>query len=143
VSGLDALAFLVGGTWVSEPTSGAARTLEETCAWSPEGDLILTEVVVRSPDGAVRKVRGRFGWHLGGLYMANETEDGTRTAGHQIEGAPGAWTFEVNGASERRRITLARRGEDALVISQEAFRAGRFRPLGSRIYRRRSTGSTA
>src|SRR4051812_17199959 len=56
--GIEQLAFLVGGTWVS--ISGSKSIVEETCVWGKGNQSIRTTVLMRSGSEVSGQGHGRF-----------------------------------------------------------------------------------
>jgi hypothetical protein len=146
--GIDQIAFLVGGTWVSVPTPGSTSVAEETCTWGPGNRSICTVVVIRSDGQETGHGRGSFNWdavHQKLLAHSIIEEEGIeqRMVAHEIPlvGSNNQWHFEaeivIDSLVQQRQMTLTQLGPDEMRVDQSLVEGGELVPLASVRYGRR------
>jgi hypothetical protein len=146
--GIDQIAFLVGGTWVSAPAPGSTSVIEETCTWGPCNQSILTVVVIRSGSQITGNGRGGFNWDAVNQKLLSHSiiEEGgkeQRMVAHQIPlvGSNNQWHFEaevvINSVVQQRQMTLTQLGPDEMRVDQSELQEGKLVPVASVTYARR------
>ena len=147
--GIDQIAFLVGGTWVSVPVPGSKSVVEETCTWGPGKQSIPTVVVIRSGSTITGQGRGCFNWDAVHQKLLSHSviEQGgieQRMAAHQSSrvGGVNQWYFDaevvINSVVQQRQMTLTQLGADEMRVDQSLLQGGKLVPLASVTYTRRT-----
>ncbi len=148
--GINQLAFLVGGTWVS--ASGSKSIVEETCVWGTGNQSIRTTVVVRSGSEVSGHGHGRFNCSpTDQLLSHSDIEQGgtdQRMYARQVpvaggvQGAVKQWHFEAvfltDGGVQHRQMILSQLGPNAMKVDQSVMLGGKPSPLASVTYGRKS-----
>jgi hypothetical protein len=146
-SGIDDLAFLVGGEWVA---SSATVTVIERVTWDATHTFLLTEVTQLVGSRPAGLARGSFGYSPTLSYLmsgANGTS-GTYTGGYQ-SGAPDAttWVFAMVlglGATVANvQVSMSHPDVDTLVIEQALDQNGAWVVKSSTTYARRAIAAGA
>jgi hypothetical protein len=149
--GINQLAFLVGGTWVS--TSGSQTIAEETCVWGAGNQSIRTTVVLRSGNQVIGQGHGRFNYSAPTdqlMSHSNIESGGTdqRMYSWQVPfagpvvGALGQWHFKAvfltDAGVQHRQMILNHLGPDAMRIDQSLLQGGKVLSLPSVTYGRKA-----
>ncbi len=144
--GINQLAFLVGGTWVS--VSGSKSIVEETCVWGAGNHSIRTTVVMRTGKEVTGQGHGRFNYSpTGQLLSHSDIESGgtdQRMYSIQVGSAQGAvnqWNFAAvfltDAGVQHRQMVLMQLGPDAMRVDQSMLQGGTMVPVASVTYGRR------
>jgi hypothetical protein len=148
--GIDQLAFLVGGTWVS--AAGSQTIAEETCVWGAGNHSIRTTVVLRSGGKVTGQGHGRFNYSSPTDQLMSHSDiesEGTdqRMYARQVpfagpvQGAVNQWHFEAvfltDAGVQHRRMILNQLGPDAMRIDQSLLQGGKVLSLPSVTYGRK------
>jgi len=114
---LRALGWMVGD-WVER---GGIRNVELVCRWTPDGNFLLRDMKIQTPEGQTVSVTQRIGWDAAREQITAWTFDSD--GGHGI----GAWSRQgdqwivrstgvlPDGQTASSTSTYARNGEDAFV----------------------------
>jgi hypothetical protein len=149
-TGIDQLAFLVGGTWVS--TSGSQTIAEETCVWGVGKQSIRTTVVLLSGGKVIGQGHGRFNCSPTDQLLSHSDieSEGTdqRMYARQvpfagpIRGALGQWHFEAvfltDGGVQHRQMILNQLGPNEMRVDQSLLKGGKPTQLPSVTYGRQT-----
>lgn len=152
--GINQLAWLVGGTWFSVP-QGSPKIVEETCAWSPDRQSILTSVIVRMGKTGPVTGRGRGSFHWDAVRQRLVAHSVIESPGTDqrmlarqtpLPTGPNQWHFEatfiINSQVEERQQTLSHFGQDEMKVDQYQLQNGEPVLMGSATYlRQAATGS--
>jgi hypothetical protein len=147
--GINQLAFLVGGTWVS--VSGSQSIVEETCVWGAGNESIRTTVVLRSGSEVAGQGHGRFNCSATDQLLSHSDieEGGTdqRMYARQVpvasdvQGAIKQWHFAAvfltDGGVQHRQMILSQLGPNAMRVDQSVVLSGKPSPLASVTYGRK------
>jgi hypothetical protein len=147
--GIEQLAFLVGGTWVS--TSGSKSIVEETCVWGTGNQSIRTTVVLRSGSGVAGQGHGRFNCSpTDQLVSHSDIEQGgtdQRMYARQVpitkpvQEATKQWHFEAvfltDAGVQHRHMVLLQLGPNEMRVNQSVLQGGKPSPLASVTYGRK------
>jgi len=148
--GINQLAFLVGGTWVSKSGS---KGVEETCVWGAGNQSIRTTVVLRSGGEVVGRGQGRFNCSPTDrlLSHSNMEQGGTDQRvysrqvpfeGGPVHGAVNQWHFEAvflsDAGVQHRQMVLSELGPDAMRMDQSMLQGGKRVSVGSAVYARKA-----
>lgn len=147
--GIEQLAFLVGGTWVS--TSGSKSLVEETCVWGEGNQSIRTTVVLRSGSEVSGQGHGRFNCSpTDQLLSHSDIEQGDtdqRMYARQVpfakplQEAVKQWHFEAvfltDAGVQHRHMVLLQLGPNEMRVNQSVIQGGRPSPLASVTYGRK------
>ena len=119
--GIDQLAWLVGGTWVSRPD--AQTTVAETCTWGLGNTVIFTEVEKKVDGNVVATAYGVFSYDAGddALRSNSVSSLGNTQAAKQMDGlsGPHTWTFMSmidENPSSRRQVTMQQLAPDEMTV---------------------------
>jgi hypothetical protein len=148
--GIDQLAFLVGGTWIS--TSGSKSLVEETCVWGTGNQSIRTTVVVRSGSEVSGQGHGRFNSSpTDQLVSHSDIEQGGTDQRMYARQAPIAmpvqeaikqWQFEAvfltDAGVQHRHMVLAQLGPNEMRVNQSMLKGGTMVKVASVTYGRKS-----
>ena len=148
--GINQLAFLVGGTWVS--SSGSNSIVEETCVWGTGNQSIRTTVVLRSGSEVAGQGHGRFNCSpTDQLLSHSDIEQGgtdQRMYARQVpvargvQGAIKQWHFEAvfltDGGIQHRQMVLSQLGPNAMKVDQSILKGGKPSLLASVAYERKT-----
>jgi hypothetical protein len=144
LSGIDQLAFLVGGVWVAE--SGAS-TVCECVTWDAQQAFLLTEVTQKIAGNVVGLARGSFGYSPTRRYLMSgaTSTSGTYTGGYETGSTGGAsWVFAMvigSGSTlQNVQVTMSNPSPDALVIAQATLQSGVWVTVSTVTYQRRPNG---
>lgn len=147
--GIDQLAFLVGGTWVS--SSGSQSIVEETCVWGTGNQSIRTTVVMRTGSEVSGQGHGRFNCSPTNQLMSHsDIESGgtdQRMYSRQVpfakpvQDALKRWHFEAvfltDPGVQHRQMVLLQLGPNAMRVDQSILQGGKMVPVASVTYGRK------
>jgi len=147
--GIEQLAFLVGGTWVS--ISGSKSIVEETCVWGAGNQSIRTTVVMRSGSEVSGQGHGRFNSSPTDRLMSHSDIESGGTdqrmysrqvaIARPVQEALKQWHFDAvfltDPGVQHRRMVLLQLGPDEMRVDQSVIQDGKAAPLASVTYRRR------
>lgn len=143
-----ALEFIVGHTWIAEPTKGVY--IAESCRWGLQKRFIFSHVERFDAGGSEVIARGFFGRDArsGVLMSYSFGTDGTFNIGHRMQpgNAPGTFQFHLHTYGPlrmHRRITMAHEN-GALKVQTEFLSSdapGALPPPSTVVYRRNQLGT--
>ncbi|HEX4966294.1 MAG TPA: hypothetical protein VF173_36130 [Thermoanaerobaculia bacterium] len=143
-TGIDQLAFLVGGTWVS--VSGG-KTAEETCTWGAGNKSIRTVVVFRAGATVIGGGHGRFDYDPFDdklLSHSNLEQNGVEQLMFSVQvppmGSPNVWHFKAifltDAGVQHMQMTLNQLGPNQMRVDQYQLKGGKPVLVGSASYTR-------
>jgi hypothetical protein len=148
--GINQLAFLVGGTWVS--VSDNKSFVEETCVWGTGNRSIRTTVVLRSGSEVAGQGHGRFNCSVTDQLLSHSDIESGGTDQRMyalqvpfagpVQGARRQWHFEAvfltDTGVQHRLMILSQLGPDEMRVDQSIVVGGKPSPLASVTYGRKS-----
>ena len=128
---LEPLAWLVGGTWVSElkPPKGEPLTVRMTVEWTAQRQAIRYAIVFKTKDAELTQYEGPYYWHPGAKEIRLlQIDRGGQVTEAALTVAGDKWTQKntltrTDGTRVEQRAELVREGPDA-------FRFRAFVPKG-------------
>ncbi len=147
--GIEQLAFLVGGTWVS--TSGSKSIVEETCVWGAGNQSIRTTVVLRSGNEVSGQGHGRFNCSPTDQLLSHSDIEQAGTdqrmyarqvpIAKPVQDALKQWHFEAvfltDAGVQHRHMVLLQLGPNEMRVNQSLIQGGKPSPLASVTYGRK------
>src|SRR5262245_47625706 len=117
---LDPLAWLVGGTWVSElPAKGDPLTVRMTVHWADHKQALKYTIVFKTKDDETAQYEGTYYWHPGAKEIRLlQIDRGGQMTEAVLTVAGDKWTqkntlFRKDGTRQQQRSELTRDGDDA------------------------------
>lgn len=142
---LAALAWFVGGTWVSEIKSpdGRALRVETNFHWAGHGRALKYVVHFHGAERAVPQYEGMYFWHPGKKHVAMVQVDRSGNLTESVITVEGETVTQENqataadGTTRPQRVTVTRRGEDAFEFKASVQREGEWVEAVALTYERR------
>jgi len=149
-SGIDQLAFLVGGTWVG--TSGGETLAQETCVWGTGQHSIRTTVVLGSGSEVTGQGHGRFNCSPTDQLLSHSNIESGGTdqrmyarqipIAERVQGALKQWHFEAtyltDAGVQHRQMVLLQLGPNEMRVNQSMLVSGKRVQVASVTYGRKS-----